>query len=38
MVEAPGGPAEGFYSMSPAVYRYPDDPSPAAADRRRAPL
>jgi len=28
VVEAPGGPAEGFYSMSPAVYRYPDDPSP----------
>ena len=28
VVEAPGGPAEGFYSMSPAVYRYPDNPSP----------
>jgi branched-chain amino acid transport system substrate-binding protein len=25
VAEAPGGPAEGFYSMSPAPYRYPDD-------------
>ena len=30
VAEAPGGPAEGFYSMSPAPYRYPDDPRPAA--------
>lgn len=29
VAEAPGGPAEGFYSMSPAPYRYPDDPRPA---------
>ena len=29
VAEAPGGPAEGFYSMSPAVFRYPDDPRPA---------
>ncbi len=29
VAEAPGGPAEGFYSMSPALYRYPDDPRPA---------
>jgi branched-chain amino acid transport system substrate-binding protein len=28
VAEAPGGPAEGFYSMSPAPYRYPDDPRP----------
>jgi branched-chain amino acid transport system substrate-binding protein len=25
VAEAPGSPAEGFYSMSPAPYRYPDD-------------
>ena len=38
VAEAPGGPAEGFYSMSPALYRYPDDPRPAVrafADRYR---
>jgi branched-chain amino acid transport system substrate-binding protein len=29
VAEAPGEPAEGFYSMSPALYRYPDDPTPA---------
>jgi branched-chain amino acid transport system substrate-binding protein len=29
VAEAPGGPADGFYSMSPAPYRYPDDPRPA---------
>jgi branched-chain amino acid transport system substrate-binding protein len=29
VAEAPGGPAEGFYSMAPALYRYPDDPKPA---------
>jgi len=29
VAEAPGEPAEGFYSMSPALYRYPDDPRPA---------
>jgi branched-chain amino acid transport system substrate-binding protein len=29
VAESPGGAAEGFYSMSPAVYRYPDDPRPA---------
>ncbi len=29
VAEAPGAPAEGFYSMSPAPYRYPDDPRPA---------
>jgi branched-chain amino acid transport system substrate-binding protein len=26
---APGNPAEGFYSMTPALYAYPDDPNPA---------
>jgi branched-chain amino acid transport system substrate-binding protein len=29
VAEAPGAPAEGFYSMSPAPYRYPDDPRPS---------
>ena len=28
VAEAPGEPAEGFYSMAPALYRYPDDPDP----------
>jgi branched-chain amino acid transport system substrate-binding protein len=28
VAEAPGEPAEGFYSMAPALYRYPDDPKP----------
>ena len=28
VAEAPGEPAEGFYSMAPALYRYPDDPTP----------
>ncbi|HVC58954.1 MAG TPA: ABC transporter substrate-binding protein [Acetobacteraceae bacterium] len=26
---APGGIANGFYSMTPAIYAYPDDPRPA---------
>ena len=29
VAEAPGEPADGFYSMAPALYRYPDDPNPA---------
>jgi len=29
VAEAPGEPAEGFYSMSPGLYAYPDDPRPA---------
>jgi branched-chain amino acid transport system substrate-binding protein len=29
VAEVPGEPAEGFYSMAPALYRYPDDPQPA---------
>jgi len=29
IAEAPGNPAEGFYSMTPALYAYPDDPRPA---------
>ena len=29
VAEAPGEPAEGFYSMAPALYRYPDDPKAA---------
>jgi branched-chain amino acid transport system substrate-binding protein len=28
VAEAPGEAAEGFYSMSPALFRYPDDPDP----------
>ena len=28
---APGRVAEGFYSMTPALYAYPDDPRPAVA-------
>ena len=32
VAEAPGEPAEGFYSMAPALYRYPDDPKPAVAE------
>jgi branched-chain amino acid transport system substrate-binding protein len=28
VAEAPGEPAEGFYSMAPALYRYPDYPQP----------
>jgi branched-chain amino acid transport system substrate-binding protein len=28
VAEAPGEPADGFYSMAPALYRYPDDPEP----------
>jgi branched-chain amino acid transport system substrate-binding protein len=29
VAEAPGGPAEGFFAMAPALYAYPDDPRPA---------
>ena len=29
VAEAPGEPAEGFYAMSPALFRYPNDPNPA---------
>jgi branched-chain amino acid transport system substrate-binding protein len=29
VAEAPGEPAEGFYSMSPGLYAYSDDPRPA---------
>ena len=32
VAEAPGGPAEGFYSMSPGIYAYPDDPRPAVQE------
>ena len=28
IAEAPGNVAEGFYSMSPSLYAYPDDPRP----------
>ena len=28
IAEAPGEPANGFFSMAPALYRYPDDPTP----------
>jgi hypothetical protein len=32
VAEAPGEPAEGFYSMSPGLYAYPDDPRPAVQE------
>ncbi len=32
VAEAPGEPADGFYSMAPALYRYPDDPQPEVRD------
>jgi branched-chain amino acid transport system substrate-binding protein len=32
VAEAPGEPAEGFYSMSPGLYAYSDDPRPAVQD------
>ncbi|HME23843.1 MAG TPA: ABC transporter substrate-binding protein, partial [Acetobacteraceae bacterium] len=32
VAEAPGEPAEGFYSMSPGLYAYSDDPRPAVRD------
>ena len=32
VAEVPGEPAEGFYSMSPGLYAYPDDPRPAVHD------
>jgi branched-chain amino acid transport system substrate-binding protein len=32
VAEAPGSPAEGFYSMSPGLIAYPDDPRPAVRD------
>jgi branched-chain amino acid transport system substrate-binding protein len=32
VAEAPGEPADGFYSMAPALYHYPDDPNPAVRD------
>ena len=28
VAEAPGNPADGFYSMAPSLYRYPDDTDP----------
>lgn len=28
VAEVPGGAGEGFYSMSPSLYAYPDDPRP----------
>ena len=32
VAEAPGEPAEGFYSMSPGIYAYPDDTRPAVRE------
>jgi len=32
VAQAPGEPAEGFYSMSPGLYAYSDDPRPAVQD------
>ena len=35
VAELPGGAAEGFYSMSPGLYTYPDDPRPAVREFTR---
>jgi branched-chain amino acid transport system substrate-binding protein len=32
----PGGATEGFYSMAPSLYAYPDDPRPAVQDFMKA--
>ena len=32
IAEAPGGVGEGFYSMTPSTYAYPDDPRPAVRE------
>lgn len=32
VAEAPGEAAEGFFSMSPGLYAYPDDPRPAVRE------
>ncbi len=32
IAEAPGGVGEGFYSMAPSLYAYPDDPRPAVQE------
>jgi branched-chain amino acid transport system substrate-binding protein len=32
VAEAPGGAVEGFFSMSPGLYAYPDDPRPAVRE------
>ncbi len=32
IAEAPGGVGEGFYSMTPSMYAYPDDPRPAVRE------
>jgi branched-chain amino acid transport system substrate-binding protein len=32
VAQAPGEPAEGFYSMSPGLYAYSDDPRPAVQE------
>jgi branched-chain amino acid transport system substrate-binding protein len=32
VAEAPGGVGEGFYSMTPSMYAYPDDPRPAVRE------
>jgi branched-chain amino acid transport system substrate-binding protein len=35
VAELPGGAAEGFYSMAPGLYAYPDDPRPAVREFTR---
>ena len=35
IAEAPGSVAEGFYSMAPSLYAYPDDPRPAVQEFAR---
>jgi branched-chain amino acid transport system substrate-binding protein len=32
VASAPGGVGEGFYSMTPGIYAYPDDPRPAVRE------
>lgn len=32
VASVPGGASEGFYSMSPSLYAYPDDPRPAVQE------
>ena len=32
IADAPGGVGEGFYSMTPSMYAYPDDPRPAVRE------
>ncbi|HEY0420805.1 MAG TPA: ABC transporter substrate-binding protein [Acetobacteraceae bacterium] len=35
VAEVPGGATEGFYSMAPAIFAYPDDPRPEVGEFAR---